>query len=268
MRVMSFNLRYDTPKDGPNAWPKREAAVRWVWEHVDADVVGVQEALPHQLDDLMRWVSGYEYVGRGRDADGGGEHVAIFFKRDVWECLEHGDFWLSDTPDVPGSRTFGNRLPRMVTWARLRNRTGQTCLFVNTHLDHESEEAKVKGAWLITSFIAEGNADEPVVLTGDFNAGPDSSVLRTFLQAGTLVDLLAQLGADQYTVHGFKDVPNARIDYILGSPDVLGKKAVVLTEKPQGLYPSDHYPIYADVEIDKGGAAAPGSVNSRAAGDM
>src|SRR5690554_1237424 len=74
MRVMSYNLRFDNPKDGPYAWPKREPAVRWVWEQVDADVVGVQEALPHQLDDLLTWMPGYDYVGRGRNPEGDGEH--------------------------------------------------------------------------------------------------------------------------------------------------------------------------------------------------
>lgn len=248
MRVMSYNLRYDTPADGPYAWPKRAAAVRWVWEHVDADVVGIQEGLPHQLDDLLTWTRGYAYVGRGRNADGGGEHVAIFYKREALECVEHGDFWLSDTPERPGSRTFGNRLPRMATWARLRDGAGREWLVVNTHLDHESEEARVKGAALIAAFVAERAHDLPVVVTGDLNAGPDSPAVRTFLENG-LVDVFRKLGADGLTVHGYKDEPSARIDYILATPVLHARGAWTVREKPFGIYPSDHYPIYADLEF-------------------
>lgn len=248
MRVMSYNLRFDTPRDGEYQWPKREPAVRWVWEYVNADVVGVQEGLPHQLENLAEWMPEYDYVGRGREADGSGEHVAIFYKRDTWRCLEHGNFWLSDTPDVPGSRTFGNRLPRMATWARLKNSDGHVWLVLNTHLDHESEEARAKGAALIKSFLAENAKDEPVIVTGDFNAEPGSAALETLLEGGALVDVFAAAGADGLTVHGYNDTPNARIDYILASPQVPYGKLEIVREKPYGLYPSDHYPIYADLE--------------------
>lgn len=245
MRIMSYNLRMDTPRDGELSWSHRVPAVKWVWEHTEADIVGIQEGLPHQVAALDEWFPQYARVGKGREADGGGECVAIYYKRDEWDLHETGDFWLSDTPDVPGSCTWGNRIPRISTWARFTHRTGTHWFILNTHLDHQSEEARVRGAEQIVRFLAERvSGSERVVVTGDFNAQPDSDALATFLAAG-LRDCFA--GSSQGTFHGYTGEGRSRIDYILVGQGIecIGGKTV--TDKPFDLWPSDHFPIYADL---------------------
>lgn len=243
---MSYNLRMDTTHDGPYAWPHRGSAVQWVWNEVDAAVVGIQEGLPHQVDDLSRWFPQYKAVGIGRNADGKGESVSLFYKPSLLTCLDHGNFWLSATPDVAGSTSFGNRIPRMCTWARFADNEGHRWFVLNTHLDHQSEEARVQGAALIRDFLQEHVTDEAVVVTGDFNATPDSDAMGRMLADGTLVDALARCGATGPTFHGYSDEGKSRIDYVLVGSDVRVTKAAVVEDKPEGMYPSDHYPIYAE----------------------
>lgn len=253
MRIMSYNLRMDTPHDGEMAWPHREPAVKWVWEEIDADIVGIQEGLPHQVAALDAWFPRYARVGRGRNADGSGECVAIYYKRDRWTLKETGDFWLSDTPEVPGSRTWGNNIPRIATWARLTDRDGVDWFILNTHLDHQSEEARVRGAEQIVRFLAERVQEaEHVVVTGDFNAQPDTEPMARFLAAG-LSDCLAASG--EGTFHGYTGTPRARIDYILAGEGVECRAARVVMDKPFDLWPSDHFPIYADLVATRKSAA-------------
>lgn len=243
---MSYNLRVDTPRDGDLAWPHRVPAVKWVWQEVDADIVGIQEGLPHQVAALDEWFPHYARVGIGREADGGGECVAIYFKREEWELTESGDFWLSDTPAVAGSSTWGNRIPRIATWARLQHKTGVRWFVLNTHLDHQSEEARVRGAEQIVRFLAErADVAERVVVTGDFNADPASDPLARFLAAG-LADCFAE--SIEGTFHGWTGEARSRIDYILVGAGVRCRRARVVSDKPFGLWPSDHFPIYADLE--------------------
>jgi len=249
MRVMSYNLRMDTPNDKELSWTHRIPAVRWVFEYVDADVVGIQEGLPHQVAGIDAWFPGYARVGVGRNADLGGECVAIYYKRDRWHCLEYGNFWLSDTPKVPGSRSFGNEIPRLATWARLQSREGERWFVLNTHLDHRSENARVLGAQMILDFVAERADGDPVVVTGDFNDVPESETLRRFTAGGQLVDLFARAQVHDGTFHAYTGEPRSRIDYILAAPGVRVAQAVVLREKPFGLWPSDHFPIYADLTL-------------------
>lgn len=251
MRVMSYNLRMDTPKDGQLAWTHRIPAVQSVWGRVGADVVCIQEGLPHQVQGLAEWFPNYAWVGRGRNEDGGGECVAIFYRRDEWTCLEHGDFWLSDTPDQPGSRSFGNRIPRISTWARLVDRADRRWFILNTHLDHESEEARRKGAAMIAEFIADRAQGDPLIVTGDLNALPQSEPLRRLLGDGHLVDVFDLKGRTEGTFHNYSGQATGRIDYILSGPGVHASSAEVVKDQPLGIWPSDHYPIYADVTVDR-----------------
>ena len=145
--VMTFNIRYGTASDGENAWPKRKQLVIDRIRQSKADIVGLQEVLRFQIDELIAAMPEYSFVGVGRD-DGksGGEHAAILYRHATLELgpdgivATHGDFWLSDTPETPGSKSWGNNITRVCTWARLREKsTGQSLFFVNTHLDHESQ---------------------------------------------------------------------------------------------------------------------------------
>lgn len=247
MRIMSFNLRMDTAGDKEHAWPHRIPSVRQVLSTFNPDVLGIQEGLPHQVEELDSWLDEYARIGRGRRADGSDESVAVYFLKKRFECLESGHFWLSDTPDVPGSATFGNSIPRMVTWVRLKEQGDREWLVVNTHLDHESEPARQAGARLIADFIAEKQGDSLVVVTGDFNALPESDAVQTMLGAG-LVDAVAKAGDQGPTFHGYKGEGTVRIDYVFSDPRLTVTGGGVFRDRLFGLFPSDHFPVFADLE--------------------
>src|SRR6056297_2032192 len=161
--IMSYNIRYDNPDDGINAWPNRQDHVAEIMADIySADIIGVQEALKHQLDDLQARMPGYSWVGVGRD-DGRdkGEFSPIFYKTDRFDLIATNTFWLSQTPDRPGSRSWDAAITRIATWARLSDHeSGREFYVINTHFDHRGEEARVKSAQLITEFI--GGLDDGV----------------------------------------------------------------------------------------------------------
>jgi endonuclease/exonuclease/phosphatase family metal-dependent hydrolase len=247
MRVMSFNIRNNRVDDGVNSWPKRCPVIARMWARVDPDVVGIQEDWPDQRATLAELAPGFEFVGRGRDADGGGPATALGYRSDAFECLESGDFWLSEQPDEPGSRSFDSAISRKATWVRLREPDGRTWLVVNTHLDHRGEVARAVGAQLIQRFVADRAGSDSAVVTGDFNALPDSPPLRMLLADGALTDGLAEVGERGPTFHRFTGVGNRRIDYILTSADVTVTGGGVVPDHDGPVYASDHFPIYADV---------------------
>ena len=255
--VMSFNVRYDNPADGPNAWPHRRD---WVAEIIgkNADVVGMQEVLERQLDDLKARLPEFEFFGVGRD-DGkeAGEFVPVAWRKERFAPVEKGAFWLSPTPDVPGSKGWDAALPRVATWARLKDRVeGKMFLLVNVHFDHKGEQARRESAKLLKSWIAGHAKGGPVILTGDFNATPDSAAYKTLAAEGeglalqdTRFDASRPEGPAS-TWNGFKAVAeNVRIDFVFqaGPVEVLGFRT--LDETRDGRFPSDHLPIVATVEF-------------------
>jgi endonuclease/exonuclease/phosphatase family metal-dependent hydrolase len=184
VRVLSFNIRYANPKDGDNTWEHRRAAVAKIVE--SAEIVGLQEALRSQLDDL-RAAGDWAEVGVGRD-DGkaAGEYAAILYRPGRWKVVRSGTFWLSEQPESPGSKSWGTACTRVCTWARLEGvgevRAGRGLWVFNTHLDHVSAEARRRGVRIIAERIAGRGDAEPFVLTGDFNAPPEDAAVR-FLTA-------------------------------------------------------------------------------------
>jgi endonuclease/exonuclease/phosphatase family metal-dependent hydrolase len=168
--VATYNLRYagDSP---PNSWPERRPAIKALLDAYRPDVIGTQEGLFHQLKDLAADQPDYDWIGLGRDGGSRGEFMAVFYRRDRLEPLEFDHFWLSDTPEVIASSSWGNAVRRMVTWVRFRDRiTGREFYFWNTHLDHEVQAAREKAAELIRQRIGQLPADVPLLLVGDFNA--------------------------------------------------------------------------------------------------
>lgn len=257
VRVMSFNIRYDNPADGPNAWPHRKD---WVSEIIDrdADVLGMQEVVKNQLDDLAARLPGFEFYGAGRD-DGkeAGEFVPLAWRKDRFTAAGKGVFWLSETPDQAGSKSWDAALPRVSTWARLKDvATGQTFLLVNTHFDHRGEQARRESAKLLRTWIGQNAKGDAVILTGDFNTMPDSVPYRSLTAEGegtTLRD--ARLAAEkpegpESTWNGFMTViPGRRIDFVFtsGPAEVTGFRT--LDETREGRFPSDHLPITASVKV-------------------
>ena len=253
LRVMTFNLRYITSDDkGPKAWVARRDQAAEVIKTDNPDIVGVQEALAPALNDLTDRLPGYTVLGTGREnGNDKGEYSAILVKSARFRIQKSGTFWLSATPDIPDSRTWGNRVTRICTWAVMLDReTGKPLRFFNTHLDHESPEARQKGMELILSRIAEGPATSPVVLTGDFNC-VDTDTPSMAIKAGGLIDVWHALHADtpaaeSGTFHQFKGTRNlARIDFIYASPTLSAQAAEIIRSSVNGNYPSDHFPVRA-----------------------
>lgn len=252
LSVMSFNIRLPAESDGVDYWETRKPlAVRMLREQ-QPDVIGLQELVKAQADYLVRELPQYAWFGRGREADGGGEHMGVFYRKDRLKVIESGDFWLSDTPDVAGSITWGHPHPRMVTWALFEQRSdGRRFYLFNTHLPYrdEDEAARLKGAQAIARHLATLPDDVPVVLTGDFNTTPDSdahAVLAGILQdAWTTAPRVEGIDA---TFHGFTGKADRRIDWIFVRGAQL-ESITSVTTRWNNRYPSDHFPLVATLRL-------------------
>jgi len=257
LKVMTFNLRYASDS-GPEAWQRRRPLVRDCLRLHQPDLLGTQEGLARQLDEVQADLPGYLRVGQGREGGAKGEHTAIFVRAARFEALESGDFWLSDTPETPGSRSWGNTLPRMATWIRLRERsTRRELTLLNTHLDHRSQPSRERAADLIRDRIAALPPGLPVLLVGDFNAVAGSNPIHArLLGQGFLTDLVQtapiRRNADLNTYNGFR--PAVRrgesIDWILGRGPWRPLEAEVVDFSREGRFPSDHFPVLARVRLD------------------
>ena len=252
LRIMSFNIRLPVESDGVDYWETRKPLAVRMLEEQQPDVIGLQELVKAQADYLARELPQYAWLGRGRDADGGGERMGVFYRKDRLKVVESGDFWLSDTPDVPGSITWNHLYPRMVTWALFEQRSdGKRFYFFNTHLPYreQDEAARVKGANAIAQRIAALPANVPVVLTGDFNTTPDSDVhavlARTLQDAWTTAPRVE--GSDA-TFHGFTGTADRRIDWIFVKGVTLVSATSVTTRWHQ-RYPSDHFPVVVTLRL-------------------
>ena len=252
LSVMSFNIRLPAESDGVDYWETRKPlAVRMLREQ-QPDVIGLQELVKAQADYLVRELPQYAWFGRGREADGGGEHMGVFYRKDRLKVIESGDFWLSDTPEVPGSITWGHPHPRMVTWALFEQHSdGKRFYLFNTHLPYrdEDEAARLKGAQAIARHLATLPDDVPVVLTGDFTTTPDSDAHAVL--AGTLQDAWTTAprveGIDA-TFHGFTGKADRRIDWIFVRGAQL-ESITSVTTRWNNRYPSDHFPLVATLRL-------------------
>jgi len=263
IKVMSFNLRFATAKDGENHWDKRRELLLDTIRRAQPDLLGTQETLALQRDYLAQNLDGYEALGIGRD-DGTerGEMTAILWKKERFEKLAAGHFWLSETPDKIGSKSWDSSLPRMATWIKLRDRRqpeARPILWINTHFDHIGKTARLESAKLLRQQLQTLGKDCTLTVTGDFNAAEDSEPYRTLFgevagQTSPLVDtyrkLHAERGMHEGTFNGFKHdaTTGARIDWIGVSSDVKIKAAEIDHHQLNGRTPSDHFPVTAVLE--------------------
>ncbi len=255
LRVMSFNLRYKGGDRPPNDWASRLPLAVEQIEAEQPDLIGTQEGLHSQLVDLERELDGYRWVGVGREGGRRGEYMAIFYAAERFELLEHEHYWLSDTPEVVGSKSFGNGVVRMTTWARFIERaSGEEFVHVNTHFDHQVEEARVKSALLMVE-RDERFGSQRVIVTGDFNCrGGESTAWNTLVTEGPYEDAwdtAKERGEPIATFHGWGPPREGdrRIDWILhrGSIELLSSK--VCTYGRDGRWPSDHFPVLAELRL-------------------
>lgn len=262
VKVVSFNIRYGTASDGENHWDKRRDFLVETIKTLNPDLLGTQETLGFQRDYLAKSLADYDTLGVGRD-DGkdAGEMMALFYRRARFEKLDGGHFWLSETPDVVGSKSWDSSLPRMVTWVKLRERTlpnAPTILFFNTHFDHRGPTARLESSKLIRRKITELGKDSRIILTGDFNADQQSPPYDALFapvssQESPIVDTLRAIHpekqANEGTFSGFnaRQITGARIDWIGVSRDWKILKAEIDRTARDGRTPSDHFAVSAEL---------------------
>jgi endonuclease/exonuclease/phosphatase family metal-dependent hydrolase len=272
LHVMTFNIRYGTANDGDNSWDNRKDMVCNVLRRHDPDIVGLQEALHFQIDYIRAALPKYGEIGVGReDGKTQGEYSAILYRKDRMDVNESGTFWLSDTPTIPGSKSWGNQITRICTWGRFSLKESSKPFYLfNTHLDHQSQLSREKSVVLLDERIATRRHPDPVIVTGDFNAGEDNPAIR-FLKRevplpvnvyGTascsevFVDTFRVLHPNDTevgTFNAFKgDHSGEKIDYILVQPGRMVLDAAILYDNDNGRYPSDHFPVMAKLSLRGG----------------
>jgi endonuclease/exonuclease/phosphatase family metal-dependent hydrolase len=252
--LMTYNIRMNTPDDGVNAWPLRKDKVIGLLKFHQADLFGIQEALPEQVNDLEAGFPDFDHVGVGRD-DGisKGEHMCIFYRKSRFEKLADGNFWLSPTPEKPGLG-WDAACNRTCTWIKLKDKvTGKVFFHFNTHLDHRGATARLEGAKLILQKMGDLNQlNLPVILTGDFNSVKSGDPIQTIMKV--LADSREKSETTPYgpegTSGGFdvKLMPGI-IDYIFINDQVKVSRHGFLTDSWGLFYPSDHLPVLAEVRI-------------------
>jgi len=251
IELMTFNIRYGTADDGDNVWKNRRDMVTSLIRAELPDVLGVQEALAFQVDELTEAMPGYGWVGVGRDdGERAGEFAPIFYNTDKLRLRQSGTFWLSDTPEVPGSKSYGNTIPRICTWACFETLYGErprTFFVANAHLDHQSAESRLKSMQQIAAKLDK--AEYVWFVMGDFNCTPESEPIAALLGEGFLDS--ADEDSDVGTFHGFTGEDDGRrIDMILIPDRCEATESEVMTIGGEhGVWPSDHYPVRAIVNI-------------------
>lgn len=263
LRVMSFNIRYNEPKDGVNAWANRKNKVAGVIRFHRADLIGVQEALLGQLNDLETFLPDFAWCGVGRtDGKSDGEFSAILYRKSRFKLLETSTFWLSETPEKAGSLGWDASYPRVVTWTKFFDKLSKTTFFhFNTHFDHRGERARAESAKLLLAQIEKFSGKSEFIVTGDFNARETTDVYKILTgkaqnSRSKLIDaryasINEHFGGNS-TFNEFKElVPEMKIDYVFVAAGVKVLEHAVLSDRWDGLWASDHLPVLAEIVFGK-----------------
>ncbi len=256
LRVMTFNLRFENDRDGPNAWEHRKEMVAALIDRYSPDILGTQEGKWPQLLYLAEMLPEYRLCVDDRPFDPKIQCPTLFVRKSRFRILNHNDIWLSETPDIYLSKSWDSAFPRMMSYCRMIDDTGSMHLYAGvTHLDHMGVAARVNQARIIASWA--GKMQEPVILMGDFNEAPASDVHRILTAPETkLFDTWQVLEKPEdetsYTHHGFTGKPrHARMDWVLADASFRVTDARILRDAEDGAYPSDHFPYMADLVMPK-----------------
>lgn len=245
-RIVSFNIRCGIADDGPDHWRHRQTLVAKLLKDLSPDILGLQEAYDFQMEFVAGVLPEHRAIGVGRE-DGlrAGEFTGIFVRKASFQVLDHGTFWLSELPDLPGSMSWQTACTRTCTWSLLQGEKGR--LWVgNLHLDHESEEARFEGTKLVLSRLSQVEA--PAILMGDFNAQPFDPPIRLLHAHPRFQDPFQ--GQDEGTWHAFTGWPESqRIDYIFLDRRLGLEDARVDRRHENGRYPSDHFPLLVEAVL-------------------
>jgi endonuclease/exonuclease/phosphatase family metal-dependent hydrolase len=254
VNLMTFNVRYDNPADSANNWKYRRAFAAETILKYNVDLLGTQEVLVNQLTDILGALPQFAYAGVGRkDGKTAGEYSAVFYRKDKFELLNSGTFWLSENPSAIGAKGWDAAIERIVTWVVLKDKTtGKEFVHINTHFDHIGQVARRESSKLLLSKVEEIAKGRPVFVSGDFNATPDSEVIKILVDPNTsnhLTDSRSVAPSTQgpaWTFHGFGTVPTESrtiIDYIFVKNSVTVEQVSVISEMKDKIYLSDHNPI-------------------------
>ncbi|MCI1647985.1 MAG: endonuclease/exonuclease/phosphatase family protein [Bacteroides sp.] len=261
INVMTFNLRYDNPEDSLNNWQYRKDNAAKMIELKKIDILGVQEALINQMNDLKERLPEYKAIGVGRE-DGKelGEFSAIFYNANRFIAEQTGYFWLSETPEVAGSKGWDGACRRIATWAVFKDKkSGKQFFAMNTHLDHKGVVARQKGISLILERISLLSKGLPTILTGDFNSNPSSSVIKHVTDQSDpqhLIDsrsIAKSISGTTWTFHDFDRLPvkeRERIDYIFVNDKINVTQYETVPETFDNTFLSDHCPVLAHLQIN------------------
>lgn len=257
LKLITYNIRYDNPNDGENAWPNRKEYLFSQLAFYEPDVLGIQEALPHQVTEMASALSSYTYVGTARDGAGKGESSNIFYKKDRFQLLQHNTFWLSETPEKI-SKGWDAALNRVCTYALLKDKKNKKTFWVfNTHLDHMGELARTNSIQLILSQIKTLNTkNHPVFFMGDFNSEPTEeriiNLKKELYDAQEIAQEKPFGPSGTFNAFQHNKPVTKRIDYIFVSKNHTIKvvKYAVLSDSKDLKYPSDHLPVYAEIRFN------------------
>jgi len=268
LNVMSFNIRRGTARDGKNHWIFRRNRVSELLNHYRPDVLGLQEALNFQVTEIRTMLPGYEMIGSGSLGGGKGLFNAIFYDAERFFLSEEGTFWFSDNPDIPGSKGWGNILPRTCTWVRLIEKDSeQAFYFYNVHLDHISWQSRKNSVVFLTRFIHTRSFPDSFVLTGDFNAREKSASIQylkgkiplrikrteSVSNPEPLMDTFRvryPSGRRVATFHGFRSYFfRFKFDYIFVPSYARVQDAIIIQPQWKKCYPSDHFPLFANIDL-------------------
>lgn len=257
--VMTFNIRFGIAHDRENNWPNRQDMVVDMLQEFDADIIGTQEMLPFQADYITHWIPEYRWFGPPRGEGPLPERSAILYKWREILAIETGTFWLSETPEVYGSSSWGASVARIATWGRFHHRETSTDFYVyNTHFDHVSQEARINGMQVILDHIAENTGDHPVIFMGDFNVTAEKNVVYDMAVAEFEDAWLtaAEREGPVATWNAFRPVPedsDRRIDWILTRGPFEVDYIETITHNVDGRFVSDHFPVYARMRLQLNG---------------
>jgi endonuclease/exonuclease/phosphatase family metal-dependent hydrolase len=259
--VMTFNIRYDNTHDSINAWPNRVGLVCDLLKKEKPDLLGLQEALWYQYEAIDSAISGYSSIAKGRD-DGKkkGEMNPVFYNNSRFELINNNTFWLSKTPEKPGSKGWGASLPRIVTWVELKDKKNNQLLFYfNTHFAHDSDSARVMSAGILLKEVKRIAGKNKFIITGDFNMSPESKAYSIFteeLSSGAFLKdsyLISKTKPEgpSYTTNSFRDKPGkSRIDFVFVKRGINVLNTSVIVKKEGPVFISDHWPYKAVVSIN------------------
>jgi endonuclease/exonuclease/phosphatase family metal-dependent hydrolase len=253
VKVMTYNIRLDTPHDSINQWPKRAHKVYALIKKYDPDLIGLQEVLHHQLTDLLQNLPAYSYIGVGRD-DGKtkGEYSCILYKKDRFTALNQNTFWLSETPAVPGSKSWDAAITRVASWGTFKDiKSNKQFLMINTHFDHIGKEARKNSASLLKQKASEIAKDFPLIITGDFNCTRQDPPYATIMDPSgiKLTDPAPANPPGTFCSFKVNSITCQGIDYIFHSQAIQSEGYQVIQDNDGKYYPSDHLPVMVSLKL-------------------